>query len=71
MKTIISSEELGMLAEKLFPAGNPVDHAQFEFYVYSNRNREKIQTLFNASLNRDKEGNPLSVNFLWNLTQKK
>lgn len=55
MRTIISLEELGMLAEKLFPAGNPVDHAQFEFYVYSNRNREKIQTLFNASLNRDKE----------------
>ena len=55
MRTIISSEELGMLAEKLFRAGNPVDHAQFDFYVYSNRNRDKIQTLFNASLNRDKE----------------
>ncbi len=64
MRTILSEEEL-LKVRGSMKGLQEKEHVQYEFFVFSTGRQRKIPCLFHASLNRDSEGTPTSVNMLF------
>ncbi len=64
MRKIITQEDF----EKVEQSGKALmegqKYFQYELFAYSSEKKRKIPCLFHASLNRDNNGNPISVNVL-------
>ncbi len=64
MKAILSEEELLKVRASMKDLYEK-EYVQYEFFVFSTGRQRKIPCLFHASLNRDIDGNPTSVNMLF------
>ena len=64
MRTLISSEETEQMEMIFKTMCETKKSTQFELYIYSNRQKEKIPVLFHLSVNTDQSGQAVSANFL-------
>lgn len=64
MRTLLSEEELAKVKASMKGLYQK-EHVQYEFFAFSTGRQRKISCLFHASLNRDIDGYPRSVNMLF------